>query len=295
MIGIIPSASSTYEVEGSFDTENPIAGKIYYNKDNRIYYYSTTDKRSNPKTGYFPIWDGKKTYVSSFSNEKYFDKDVVFPDVNALAKTIDTKMASKIMYRQRLSESNAKLKPVITDEDNMFTQVIKGTICNLDITKVDLGDWTAGTIITPKLVDNYYASLSKVTMMRMERFHVWMDLILHLHYIIRIFKNNKKVIEYKWPEDKFETGIVRYDDIVKRDDDPLKKLVKIIMVKENINKADLRTEEVDDYTVNNMITTIHGTKPLSAQIFCRFMRLTSLTFSLSVYDKKNKLIFEYKE
>ena len=61
MLGIIPSTKCTYEVYGTTDDKSPIEGKLYYDKSNgRLYYYSLTETRSNPKTGYFPIWDGKK-------------------------------------------------------------------------------------------------------------------------------------------------------------------------------------------------------------------------------------------
>lgn len=295
MIGIIPSASNTYEIYGSFDTDKPIEGKLYYDGNKRLFYYSTSEKRSSPKTGYFPIWDGNKTYLSRFSNEKYFDKNVVKPDISSMSANIDDNMAKKVIYRQRLSEYGDKLKPVISDEDNLFTQVVKGTILALNITKVDLGDMADSSIVTPKMIDNYYASLSKVTMMRMERFHIWMGSIFHMSYTINVFRGKKQLLDYTWPTNVFNTGIVKYDSIINNNDDPLKKIVKIMVLKENINKANFRKDDVDDYTVNNMITTIHGTKPLSAQIFCRFMRFAELKFTLSVYDKTNKLIFEYRD
>ena len=35
---------------------------------------------------------------------------------------------------------------------------------------------------------------------------------------------------------------------------------------ENLTKEKLKSEEVDDYTINNMMTTISGNKSLSAQL-----------------------------
>ena len=102
-------------------------------------------------------------------------------------------------------------------------------------------------------------------------------------------------MSYKYPEDKFDTGIVKYNDIAKSSDDPFKRIIKILMVMENINKSSLKSDNVDDYTVNNMVTTINGKKPLSAQLFSRFISMAKLSYSMTIYDRYDKFIFEYKE
>lgn len=295
MIGIIPSSSNTYEVYGDFNSADLIEGKLYYNPTTkRLYYYSTTITRSNPKTGYFPIWNGSTIYESNFSNEKYFDKDVVTPDVNNLGKRINSDDAKTILYRQRLSDNTKKLKPPIVDEDNMFTQVVKGVISYMDITKVDLLEMSGGTL-SDRIIDNYYSALTKVTMMRMEKFHLWMSAILKCHYKITVSNNGKTMLSYDWPIDKFDTGIVKFDKIVDTKDDPLKKIIKIIMVMNNITKTTLKSDDVDDYTINNMMTIIHSDKSLSAQIFCRFIRMAKLSFVMEIYNQQNQCIFTYSE
>lgn len=295
MIGIIPSASNTYEVVGDFTSSDLIEGKVYYHPETkRLYYYSTTKRRSNPDTGYFPIWNGSNTFESKFSNDKYFDKDVVKPSIKKLSENINKNIADDILYRQRLLENGKKLQPVINDEDNMFTQLVKGAITSLDLSIVDLLDAAKGKM-DQKMVENYYSSLIKVTMMRLDKFHTWMDILLNLHYDITIYNGEKKLLKYSWPKDKFNTGIVKYTNIMKPNDDPYKKIVKILMVMENISKTSLRGEEIDDYTINNMMTTLSGNKSLSAQIFCRFIRMAKLSFEIELFDKDNKKIFEYRE
>ena len=293
MIGIIPSANNTYEVFGDFHSSDLVEGKLYYNDSKRLFYYSTKVKRSNPTTGYFPVWDGYNTYISNFSNEKYFDKDVVLPDVNNLAKSINNDVAKTVRYRQRLSDPGEKLKPPIDDEDNMFTQVIKGTICALELTKIEMIERSDD--IPDRIIDSYYSALNKVTMMRMEKFHIWIDKILRCTYDLAVYKNGKKILSYSYAKDKIDSGIVKYNKIINKDDDPLKKIIKIIMVMENISKSSLKAEDIDDYTINNMMTIIHSNKLLSAQIFCRFMRMAGLSFVMNVYDQNNKVIFTYSE
>ena len=64
MIGIIPSINKTYEVYGDLSSNKFIEGKLYYDKtDGRVYYYSTIETRSNPNTGYYPIWNGKNKFI----------------------------------------------------------------------------------------------------------------------------------------------------------------------------------------------------------------------------------------
>lgn len=295
MIGMIPSASSTYEVIGDFTSSDLIEGKVYYHPETkRLYFYSTTKKRSNPDTGYFPIWNGKDIFESKFSNEKYFDKDVVKPSIKKFSDNINKNVAEDVLYRQRLLENSKKLNPMINDEDNMFTQLVKGAINKLDITMVDLLDAAKGKM-DQKMIENYYSSLVKVTMMRLDKFHVWMDVLLKLHYDITVYNDEKQLLKYSWPKDKFNTGIVKYTNIMRPNDDPYKKIVKILMVMENISKTSLRGDEVDDYTINNMMTTLNGNKPLSAQIFCRFIRMAKLSFDIELFDNEGKKIFEYRE
>lgn len=295
MIGVIPAASKTYEVFGDLNDANPVEGKIYYdNKTNRLYYYSKTEKRSNPKTGYFPIWDGTSTYTSQFSNEKFFDKDVKLLSVNAISCALNKDIAKEIKYRQRRALNADILKPQIQDEDNSFTQCVKGIISKMDITIVDLIDMASPTL-NEKQVNSYYNALNKIAFMRLEKWQVWMAIILKMKYDIIVYKKNRKILTYKFPDDTFDTGIVKYYDIINKKDDCLKKCVKLLMVMENITKSNMKSESVDDYTINNMMTTLNSDKPLSAQLFSRFIRISHLEYRINIYNKKDKLVFQYKE
>ena len=293
MEGIIPSGSKTYEVYGDFNTPNPIEGKLYYDKDKRLYYYSTQESRSNPNTGYFPIWNGEKTFTSNFSNRKYFDTDVTIIDIAHMASTISKDVASDIMYRQRRSMNDNLLKPAICDEDNMFTQCIKGVICAMNIAMVDLVDMSRGKL-PEKAIENYYSSLNKITFMRLEKWKIWLSSILHVSYVLDVYDGDRKLITYHYPEDTFDTGVVKYDNITSQKYDAYKKIVKILMIMKNITKSTLKTDEVDDYTINNMMTTLNGDKSLSAQIFSRFIRMAGLSYTIRIYDGA-KLLFEYME
>lgn len=294
MLGIVPSSSKTYEVHGTINSDNLIEGKLYYDeKDNRLYIYSTSMTRSSPNNGFFPIWDGKEFHLSKYSNEKYLDKDMVVPNVSLMGNSINKELARNIQYRQRLSDDDKKLTPMINDEDNVFTQLVKSIISKMDINKVNLLDMSTDNI-DDHMIENYYASLLKVTMMRLDKFHLWIGEIFQMHYTLTVWKDGKVIITYEWPSDKMDTGIIKYDKAIKKSDDPFKKIIKIIMVMNNITKLSLKNDDIDDYTINNMMTTINSDKPLSAQIFCRFMRLANLSFSINVY-KKNELVCTYKE
>lgn len=295
MIGVIPAAIKTYEVEGSFDDPNPEEGKIYYRpKDGRLYYYSKIVKRPNPDTGYFPIWDGSNTYSSAFAKKKYIDTDVKMITPEAISKALTKDVADDIRYRQRRATADQFLKPRITDSDNSLTQCIKGAITNMDLTIVDLYDG-AKPHLDEEQVNQYYSSLNKITLMRLVKFNIWCTVILHVKYEIIVYNKKRKVLTYYYPEDKFDTGIVNYGSIIKSKADSLKRIAKILMISQNISKQDLREGESDDYTVNNLMTTINGDKPLSAQLFSRFIRLAHLRYQIKIYDMKGKQIFVFKE
>lgn len=291
MIGIIPKGKKTFEVIGEFN-DHPEEGKIYIDpKDKRLYFYSKTSKRSNPSTGFLPIWNGEKCFTTTHSSEMY-EKDVIKTDMESLSKNIDSNVADHIRYLQRRSSNSGILQPSIQDNDNMFTQVVKSIINLKKYTIVDLIDMSK---LSERIIRNYYGALNKIAFMRMERWEIWINQILHLSYNITVYNGDKKVVTFQYPEKVFDSGIVTYDDIVNSKDDPLKKLVKISMLKENISKNDLKSEEVDDYTINNMMTTLTTNKPLSAQLFSRFIRMSGLSYTVEMIDKSGEVIFEYQE
>ena len=76
--------------------------------------------------------------------------------------------------------------------------------------------------------------------------------------------------------------------------DPFKKLIKVTMLEECIDKSDLRGDGIDEYTINNMMTILTGTKPVSAQLFSRFIRMAGLSFQMNVYEK-DQIILTYRE
>jgi len=294
MIGIIPSGSKTFIVGGMFDCETLEVGKLYVdNKTNRLYMYSLTETRSNPSNGYFPIWNGNKTYVSKFSNEKYLDKDVVITDISCMCSNISNEVASQVLNQQRRSENMEILEPVLVDGDNTFTQCVKGILNAQKYTLIDLVDMSRPRL-SEKVISNYYSALTKITFMRLDKWLIWIDVILHMRYVITVYKDDRVLLSFDYPREIFDTGIIRYDSIINTKDDSLKKIIKILMIMENINKNNLRSKEVDDYTINNMLTTINSKKSLSAQLFSRFIRMANLSYSVNVF-KDGNMIFEYRE
>lgn len=292
MIGIVPSSNRTFEVDGLFDTRTKIEGHVYADpSDRRLYIFSDSLTRSGPETGYFPIWNGEDKYTSMFSNTKYLDTDVIMTGTSEMVSKLDSHLADKIRYRQRRSSNNDVLVPVINGSDNMFTQVIKGILLEKKLTLIDLIDLSG---LPEKIILNYYTALTKIAFMRIERWEIWVNQIFRVKYSISVYRESQKLLTYSYPESKFDCGMICYNDIIDPKDDQFKRIVKVLMIKENISKQDLRSAEVNDYTVNNLLTTLSTNKPLSSQLFSRFMRISSLNYIVEVYDDGQK-IFEYKE
>lgn len=293
-IGVIPSWYKTFDVYGDFNEKDLIEGKLYYDPETlKLFYYSKQVTRSNPDIGYFPIWDGVNKYETKFTLNKYFDKDIIKIGVNDIASSIDKDIANDVLYKQRRCNNESILKPQLVDGDNMFTQCIKSVISSKNITMIDLVDMSSPKL-SEKQIENYYSALTKITFMRLDKWNIWIDVILHVSYVIEVYKGKKKLLKYKYPENAFDTGIVKYDDIIKSMDDSFKKIIKILMIMENITKNTLKSDDVDDYTINNMITTLNSKKALSAQLFSRFIRMAGLSYVVSIYDN-GKIIFKYKE
>lgn len=300
MIGIVPSQLKTFDVVGDFSVTDPkLEGNLYVDPtDGRLYMFSTSLTRSCPETGYFPIWDGENRMVTKFSNEKYLERDVIRTDLVSMSSAINGEKADQIRYQQLRSINENLLKPTISPGDNMFTQIIKALINLKGVTLIDLV-YMSG--LSEKVIRNYYSALTKITFMRHDRWKIWLSQIFHLGYVITVKRQDgAQLVSYRYPDDTFDTGSVSYDSIVSSKADPFKKLVKVIMTMENISKADLRSDEVDDYTVNNMLTTINTDKSLSAQLFSRFIRMTGLGFRMELFERdpvteEDKVIFVYSE
>lgn len=292
ILGIVPSNLKTFEVMGSFN-ETKIDGRLYHDDKGRLYMYSLRETRSNPSTGYFPIWDGHKTIITKYSNEKYVNTDMTKFEVEEISKVIDKDTANQILYKHRRSSNDKVLQPVPTNDDNMFTQCIKGVLNARQLTIVDLVDMSKPKL-DEEVIANYYSALTKISFMRLDKWNIWVDAILHLQYELSVFKDDKKQLTFYHPQNKFDTGVVNYSAIIDSEDDALKKIISILIIKNNINKDSLRSDTVSDYTINNMLTTL--TKPkLSSQIFSRFIRMAGLNYTIKISDMDGTKLFEYAE
>jgi hypothetical protein len=145
-------------------------------------------------------------------------------------------------------------------------------------------------IVPENIMKNYLSALTKISFMRMARWEIWMACIFHFHYTITVRSHIKNLLVYKWPENEFDC---KYDHLYHKSDDQLKKIVKILIALEDITKSSLRSPEVDDYTVNNLYTILSSNKPLSAQLFSRFIRIAKLGYNIDVYDKNDRLVLSY--
>jgi len=266
-----------------------VEGKIYHDPaDDRLYYYSEIHTRSHPENGFFPIWNGKEKLISQYSNRRYLS-EVISTKLAELSEKINPEVAATVRYLHRRSLADDILRPTINPQDNIFTQIVKGLILNKSITLVDLVDMSG---LNTSIITNYYAALNKIAFMRMERWKIWISQIFHLNYTLSIYRKEVKLLTYHYPEDVFDcTG---YEEIIESADDHLKKIVKLILRLENLSKYNLKSEETDDYTINNMMTTLISPKPFSAQLFSRFMRMVNLNYRITIYEH-GKVIFEYGE
>jgi len=293
MVGVIPAGSKTYEIFGSFDSVDCIEGKLYYDDAGRLFYYSDTEQRPSPKTGFFPVWNGKDTFTSRYSNNKFIS-DAIILDLTEISNSLTDQVASDIQEQQDKAE-NKELQPVIGDEDNFFTQCIKSAINILNLGMIDLIQMSNGKL-TERQIENYYNSLVKIPFMRPGKWNIWIDTILHLQYDIKVYRSDgTTIVTYNYPADSYDTGDKRCNTIVKcKNYDFLKKLIRIIILKENLDKHALKDNRVQSHTINNLMTAVYGDKTISAQLFSRFCHMANITYTITLYQEGAKL-FEYKE
>jgi len=278
--GVIPSQNNTFEVIGKI-CDDMIEGKLYYREfDNILFMYSNKYNRSCVENGFFPIYNGKEFIITKFSIKKYYPDDVIIIDLNNISENITKEKADEIIYNRKVSEIESSLQPEVSESDNLFTQCIKSIICLMNINIVDLQDMSKN--LTENVIENCYDSLIKIAFMRNHRWRIWINDILQLHYIVKVYQNEEIVFNGKYP------------DINMNGKDLFRYIVQTLLKKLNISKQDLHCAELDDYTINNMFSALRQ-KELSAQIFSRFMLLMNLSYDIEFYDKHNNLIFTYKQ
>ena len=291
MIGIIPGTNKTFVVSGYFCSD-PIEGQLYVDpQSKRVFVYSKEQTRSCVDNGFFPVWDGQKKIITGFSNFKTLD-DVLKFDLESLGKSIDEETAENVILEQKKHNSGNALDPVITNDDNFFTKCIKGVILTKKLSFNDLVE-NSSAGVSEKFVNIYYSSLVKTAFMRLDKWYNWVTAILHLDYKITVFEDNKELISYQFLSNEFKTEFTEVLSKVETKD-PLKKLVKFIIKLKNIVKEQFKSEEIDEYKINNMFTIINGSKPMSAQIFSRFINLAELDFVVEMKED-GQTIFSIKE
>lgn len=288
MLGVIPGINKTYVIEDYF-CDNPIEGKLYIDPvDDRVYMYSTKEHRSNPSTGFFPLWNGKDKIISRFSNNRS-SKELIKIDLSLLSKSITKDTADIIRSKIINVDDKSCLEPQILNEDNIFTQCIKGVIINQKLSLTDITNITDK--FDEKTIQIFYTSLIKITFMRLEKWYAWVNDILKLTYDVTIYKDDKEVLKYHHPSGEFE---LTDDPLIYSIDDGFKKIIKILINKFQINKDVMRNEDTDEYTINNMWAIILRPKKLSGQIFSRFIKLAGLSCRIDM-KKDEEIIFTYKE
>lgn len=288
MLGVIPGINKTYMVEDYF-CDNPIEGKLYADPvDGRIYIYSTKENRSNPSTGFFPIWDGSKKIISQFSNNKTI-KELISIDLSLLSNSINKNTADMVKTNIANADDKSLLEPQILNEDNIFTQCIKGVIINQKLSLNDIINMADK--FDEKTIQIFYTSLIKITFMRLEKWYAWVNDILKLTYDVIIYKDDQEVLKYHHPSGVFE---LTDDPLIYSVEDGFKKIIKILINKFHISKDIMKNEDTDEYTINNMWTIILGSKKLSGQIFSRFIKLAGLSCRIDM-KKGDTIIFTYKE
>lgn len=294
MIGIYPGKTKTFIVEDCINNVNDfIEGHLYVDEDtDLLYIYSSKITRPNVEYGFFPIFDGKNKYVRTYCILKTY-KDVINQNLDNMISNVDDETKNKVDSLQRNCSDQDPLKPIISDSDNAFTQCIKSII---DIKKYTLSQLEELCSIDKSLIKNYYSVLNKISFMRLDRFNIWMKSILHMNFKLIVKDNNgNKLVTYDDNLNKFDTGIISYNDIVNNNNiDFMKKIIFIVMRMKSITKSQLSSGDMKDYTVNNLLILLNSNKQFSIQLFSRFIKMIDYSYNIEIYDK-DKLIFIYSE
>lgn len=292
MIGLVKGIDQVHQVSGYF-CDRPNEGDIYVDPETkRLFIYLPNETRSSIRFSYFPIWNGKKKIITKFSNYKTID-DVISMDISEMSRSVNKEIADKIVDELKKCNDSSPLNPVIGKDDNLFTKCVKGVLIEKGYSLPDLVEMSY-PLLNEKAVMIYYLSLIKTAFMRLDKWNVWLLNILHLKYKLTILdENGNEIISYNYPENEF--GIIDDDLLEKiKCNDPLKRIVKILIDLKGITKEHFKEESIDEYTVNNLFTVITSNKSMSGQIFSRFILFAGLSYRVDMIEN-DEIIYSLTE
>lgn len=292
MLGIVKGIGQIYSVNDYF-CDNPNEGDIYVDPETkRLFIYLKNDIHPSIKYSFFPVWNGKEKFVFKSSNYKTID-DVICMDINQMSQKINKELAEKIIAEQKKCNNSIPLNPVIGKNDNLFTKCIKGILIQEGYSLPDLVEMSYPKL-DEKAIMVYYSSLVKTAFMRLNKWNVWLLNILHLGYKLTVLDENQtEIIAYEFPLNEFS---VIDEDILDQFpcNDPLKRIVKILIYLKDITKEQFKEDDIDEYTINNLFTVINSDKIMSGQIFSRFILFANLSYRIDILSG-DEIIYSLSE
>lgn len=202
----------------------------------------------------------------------------------------------------KTSSSGEVFIPEIRPDDDPFEKVIKSMLAQM---KVVLNDYKKN-VSKPHIIDNLRSALSGATKnMSITKFLLWCQ-ILELEWEIRLSDAGIDVDnpisedilvssvqeEYPWvnvkPAEKKGIFVVP----LSKDDDPLKRVVKLALNKKRINTKQYEHKCSSPHLINNMKSALKSKQKMTVLYFMLWCELLDLAFEVKVENPKTGIFFQ---
>lgn len=201
--------------------------------------------------------------------------------------------------RQKIVNTNGVFIPELYSTDDALTRIMKQMIIHKKLVPSEC----RATFKTDYSFDNMRSALTGATAnMTITKFLAWCDLLNckwqftvedngtdtmnPLHEVLQITSEENLTCDFG----EVEKGIFKVP--LSDKDDPLKRLIKVAIIKKHLNINEYKHRGSTPYLLNNMRSALKGTSKLMLPYFTYWCEILGLNFTLRVIDPEDGTYYQ---
>lgn len=304
-----PKQQDIYNVDLlNYDKKTFNKDTVYIDEDKILIYDGEINH--DPKPGHFCTWNGliRKNYsnkdgftISSIYDERFNRDEAALSIISNYVKSY--KDGTNIMSKDRslLLNSGDIFIPILKDTDDPLTTIIKKMIIHKQI---NLSSYKDSVEVEYTLTNMRSAVNGTTQSMSVPYFLAWCKL-MKLEWSFTVYDNGtddnhpltKELIINHENWDTFDVSVdlneVDKSNLflpwIKKDEDPLKKLIKGAILSKLIDIRDYKNRGNTPHLLNNMRSALKGTTKMTMSYFLAWCEILGLGFEFNVYDPETDL------
>lgn len=321
LVIFLPSIGEYINIRAFPNNKNEMKIGYYYPIGEYVYeYIGKVDKFRDIKVGQIAFVNFKNDY---FTNSYTEDDDIRdyyhisnirdinhdYDDMNDIDSLLSTyhdsyEIGCNIMKgrKQKTTSADGVFAPELRSTDDALTRIMKKMITHKQLIPSEYRP----TMDKEYSFDNMRSALAGSTVsMTITKFLAWCEL-LNLNWEFMMYDNGTdmknplhEVVRISYDEDivcecgEPERGIFKVP--IEEEDDPLKKLIKCVIIKKHMNINDYKDKGSTPYLLNNMRSALKSKSKMMMTYFVNWAEILGCSFRLRLIDPVDGAVFEANE